>query len=216
MSIMKGLFAKKSIHDLREEASNKKEGLQRTLTGLDLISMGIGVIVGAGVFVLVGQAAAQYAGPGVIFSFLIAALICLFAAFCYAEFASLIPIAGGAYSYSYATLGEIVAWTIGWGLTLEYLFAAAAVSVGWSEYLSSFLADFGLVLPAKFASAPLAYSVTEGWMKTGAIINLPAVLLMGFIGVMIAIGIKTASRFNNIIVAIKLTVIILFIICGGR
>jgi len=161
-AMAKGLFAKKSIQDLREEAANKKDGLERSLSGLNLISMGIGAIVGAGVFVLVGQAAAVYAGPAVVLSFLFAALICVFAAFCYAEFASLIPIAGGAYSYSYATLGEIVAWTIGWGLTLEYLFSAATVAVGWSGYLSSFLNDFGVYLPAKFASAPLTYDIVKG------------------------------------------------------
>jgi len=210
----KGLFAKKSIQDLKEEATNKKSGLQRSLTGLNLMSMGIGAIVGAGVFVLVGQAAANFAGPGVVFSFLFAAIICVFAALCYAEFASIIPIAGGPYSYAYATLGEIVAWTIGWGLTLEYLFSAATVAVGWSGYLSSFLSEFGLYLPEKFASSPLAHSVATGWVKTGAILNLPAMLIMGFVGFMIAMGIKAASRFNNIIVVIKLTVILLFIICG--
>ncbi|NGX46917.1 MAG: putative amino acid permease YhdG [Chlamydiae bacterium] len=210
----KGLFAKKSIHDLKEEASNRKDGLDRSLTGLNLMSMGIGAIVGAGVFVLVGQAAAVYAGPAVVFSFLFAAIICVFAALCYAEFASLIPVAGGPYSYAYATLGEIVAWTIGWGLTLEYLFSAATVSVGWSGYLSSFLADFNIFLPEKFASSPLSYDITTGWARTGSILNLPAMLIMGFIGCMISIGIKAASRFNNIVVIIKLTVIVLFIVCG--
>ncbi len=210
----KGLFAKKSIQDLKEEASNKKDGLQRSLTGINLMSMGIGAIVGAGVFVLVGQAAAFYAGPAVVFSFLFAAIICVFAALCYAEFASLIPIAGGPYSYAYATLGEIVAWTIGWGLTLEYLFSSATVSVGWSGYLSSFLAEFGLYLPEKIASSPLAYDVATGWVSTGSVVNLPAMLIMGFIGCMIAVGIKVASTFNNIIVVIKLTVIVLFVILG--
>lgn len=209
----KGLFAKKSISDLKDEAGGK-DGLKRSLTGLNLISMGIGAIIGAGVFVLLGQAAAQYAGPSVVFSFIFAALICVFAAFCYAEFASLIPIAGGPYSYAYATLGEIVAWTIGWGLTLEYLFSAATVAVGWSGYLSSFLAEFNLFLPKAVASSPLAYNVATGWTMTGSFVNLPAVLIMGFIGTMIAIGIKAASRFNNVIVVIKLTVIVLFIACG--
>ncbi len=210
----KGLFVKKSIDDLRDEASGKKGGLSRSLTGMNLMSMGIGAIVGAGVFVLVGQAAAEYAGPGVVFSFILAAIICAFAALCYAEFASLIPIAGGPYSYAYATLGEFAAWTIGWSLSLEYLFSSATVSVGWSGYLSSFLQDFGLYLPAKIASSPLSYSVAEGWAKTGAIINLPAALIMGFIGCMIATGIKAAAKFNNIVVVLKLTVIVLFIICG--
>ncbi len=208
----KGLFAKKSIHDLKEEASSKE--LTRSLSGLNLMSMGIGAIVGAGVFVLVGQAAANFAGPAVVFSFLIGALICTFAALCYAEFASLIPIAGGPYSYAYATLGEFAAWTIGWSLCLEYLFSSATVAVGWSGYLSSFLRDFGLTLPAKIASSPFAYSLTDGWMRTDSVINLPAVLIIGFIGMMIATGIKTAARFNNIMVIIKLVVIVLFIGCG--
>lgn len=208
----KGLFAKKSVSDLKEEAG--KKGLQRSLSGINLISMGIGAIIGAGVFVLLGQAAAQYAGPGVVFSFLFAAIICIFAALCYAEFASLIPIAGGPYSYAYATLGEFVAWTIGWVLTLEYLFSAATVAVGWSGYLSSFLAEFNLFLPKIIASSPLAYNIETGWSLTESFVNLPAVLIMGFIGMMIAIGIEAASRFNNIVVLIKLTVIVLFIVCG--
>lgn len=199
---------------MRDEASEKKGGLERSLTGLNLVTMGIGAIVGAGVFVFVGQAAAQYAGPGVVFSFILAALICVFAALCYAEFASLIPIAGGPYSYAYATLGEFAAWTIGWSLSLEYLFSSAAVSVGWSGYLSSFLNDFGIYLPAKIASSPLAYDIGTGWERTGAVFNVPAALIIGFIGLMIALGIKAANRFNNIIVVIKLTVIVLFIACG--
>ena len=210
----KGLFAKKSIHDLKEDASGKRAGLERSLTGLNIISMGIGAIVGAGVFVLVGQAAAYYAGPGVVFSFLFAALICVFAAFCYAEFASIIPISGGPYSYAYATLGEVVAWTIGWGLTLEYLFSAATVSVGWSGYLSSFLDEFGVKIPAKIASAPFIYDVVHGWTSTGTIMNLHAMLIMGFIGLLIAFGIKAAALYNNIMVIIKLSVIVLFIVCG--
>lgn len=209
----KGLFVKKSVRDLKEEAA-EKGGLQRSLSGINLISMGIGAIIGAGVFVLLGQAAALYAGPAVVFSFIFAALICVFAAFCYAEFASLIPVAGGPYSYAYATLGEIVAWTIGWGLTLEYLFSAATVAVGWSGYLSSFLKEFSVYVPARIASSPLAYDVASGWTATGSILNLPAMLIMGFIGMMIAVGIETASRFNNIIVVLKLAVIVLFIACG--
>jgi len=210
----KGLFAKKSIHDMREEASEKKGGLERTLTGINLTTMGIGAIVGAGVFVLLGQAAVQNAGPSVVFSFIFAAIICVFAALCYAEFASLIPIAGGPYSYAYATLGEFAAWTIGWSLTLEYLFSAATVSVGWSGYLSSFLNDFGIYLPTKIASAPLLYDINTGWVKSGSYFNLPAALIIAFIGGMIALGIKAATRFNNIIVALKLTVIVLFIAIG--
>ncbi|NGX38894.1 MAG: putative amino acid permease YhdG [Chlamydiae bacterium] len=210
----KGLFAKKSIHDLKVEASTKKDGLERSLTGLQLTGMGIGAIIGAGIFVLTGQAAAEFAGPAVVLSFIFAAIICVFAAFCYAEFASLIPVAGGAYSYAYATLGEIVAWTIGWTLTLEYLFSAATVAVGWSGYFVSLLADMGIHLSSKFNGAPLAYDVVGGWASTGAIINVPAVCILGIIGTLIAVGIKTAARINNIIVVIKLGVILLFLVCG--
>jgi APA family basic amino acid/polyamine antiporter len=212
--MIKGLFLKKSIQDLREEASKKKGGLERSLTGFNLVTLGIGVIVGAGVFVIGGQAAAQFAGPAVILSFILAAIICSFAALCYAEFASLIPIAGGPYSYAYATLGEFAAWTIGWCLSLEYLFAAATVSVGWSAYLSSLLNDFGLYLPAKIGGPVFSYDAVKGLARTESFFNLPAALIMAFMGGLVAIGIKTANRFNNIMVVIKLTVIVLFIICG--
>ena len=210
----KGLFAKKNIQDMKHEVSGKKGGLERTLTGINLISMGIGAIVGAGVFVLVGQASAAYAGPAVALSFILAALVCVFAAFCYAELSSTIPISGGPYTYSYATLGEFFAWTIGWTITLQYLVSATTVAVGWSGYLSSFLSDFNIHLPAAIASAPLAYDIETGWAKTGAFVNLPAVLIIGGIGALVAFGIKAATRFNNIIVVTKVTVIVLFIAIG--
>lgn len=211
---MKGLFAKKSLHDLHEEASNKKEGLKRTLTGWNLITLGIGAIIGAGIFVLTGQAASGFAGPGVTISFVFATILCILAAFCYAEFASLIPIAGGPYSYAYATLGEIAAWTIGWVLTLEYLFSAATVAVGWSAYFNSFIHDFGLILPKQISQAPFLYDEVKGWFLSGSFINLPAVLIFGFIGGMIALGINVAAKFNNFVVILKLSVIALFVICG--
>ncbi len=210
---MKRLFLKKSIHDLREEASEKK-GLQRSLSAFNLTTLGIGVLVGAGVFVIGGQAAAQFSGPAVIISFILAAIVSAFAALCYAEFASMIPIAGGPYSYAYATLGEFAAWIIGWCLSLEYLFAAATVSVGWSGYLSSLLNDFGLSLPATINGPVLAYDAATGWSQTGSLFNVPAALIMAAMGLLVAVGIKAANRFNNIMVATKLTVIVLFIVCG--
>lgn len=212
--MIKGLFAKKSIQDLREEAASKQDGLKRSLTGWNLTLLGIGAIIGAGIFVLTGTGAAEYAGPAVVFSFLFAALICVFAAFCYAEFASLIPIAGGPYSYTYATLGEFAAWTMGWVLTFEFLCSAATVAVGWSGYFTSFLSDFGLNLSTVWTSSPLGYDSVQGWYKTGAMLNLPAALLMGFIGVMIAVGIQAAARLNSIMVVIKMVVILLFLGCG--
>lgn len=211
---MKGLFAKKPIKQLLEEAENKKEGLQRRLGAFDLTTMGIGAIIGAGIFVLIGTAAADYAGPGVSLSIVFAALICVLAALCYAEFASMIPIAGSAYSYAYVTLGEFAAWTIGWGLTLEYLFSAATVSVGWSGYFNSVLQDMGISVSQKWSNAPLMYDAVNGWVKSGAIANIPAMALIGFIGIMIAIGIKTAARFNEIMVIIKAILILLFLGCG--
>ncbi|MCE2901193.1 MAG: amino acid permease [Gemmatimonas sp.] len=150
-----GLWSKKSIVELRAQADSAEGGLKRSLGALNLTMLGIGAIIGAGIFVLTGTAAANFAGPGVSLSFVLAGLACLFAGLCYAEFASMIPIAGSAYTYSYATMGEGVAWFIGWNLVLEYLFAAATVSVGWSGYFSAMLASVGVHIPAAFASAPL-------------------------------------------------------------
>lgn len=211
---MKGLFIKKPIHDLLAEAENKKQGLERKLSAMDLTTMGIGAIVGAGIFVLIGQAASDYAGPAVVLSMVLAALVCVFAALCYAEFASLIPIAGSAYSYAYVTMGEFTAWTIGWGLTLEYLFSSATVAVGWSGYFSSFLHDMGITLSDRWSNAPFVYDAALGWMRSGAIVNLPAMVIMGLIGLLIAMGIKTAARFNQVMVITKVAVILLFLGCG--
>ena len=153
-----GLWSRKSITQLMQESEGTGGGptLKRTLTGSNLILLGIGAIIGAGIFVLTGSAAAQYAGPGIVISFIIAGFGCLFAGLCYAEFASMIPIAGSAYTYGYATLGEFIAWIIGWDLILEYLFAASTVAVGWSGYFTAFLSELGLTLPAALAGAPLS------------------------------------------------------------
>ena len=210
----KGLFVKKTIKSLLDEAADSKHGLKRSLGALNLTALGIGAIIGAGIFVLSGQAAAEYAGPGILLSFVFAALICVFAALCYAEFASLIPIAGSAYSYAYVTMGEMTAWIIGWGLTMEYLFSAATVSVGWSGYFVSLLADIGIPVPACVASAPLSYEVISGWKQTGALFNLPAMFIVAVMGALVAVGIKAAASFNNVMVVIKMSVIVLFIGCG--
>jgi APA family basic amino acid/polyamine antiporter len=210
----KQLFLKKSIRTLLSEASSNKAGLKKTLGPWSLLALGIGAIIGAGIFVLSGEAAAQYAGPAISISFILAAIICVFAALCYAEFASLIPIAGSAYSYAYVTMGELIAWIIGWGLTLEYLFSAATVAVGWSGYFTSIMADMGLVLPETFVTAPLSYSVVEGWSMTGSFINLPAVIITLLMGVLVATGVKAAASFNNVMVFIKLLVIAVFIGLG--
>ena len=210
----KGLLAKKSIGTLLKESSDAKHGLKRALGPLNLTAMGVGAVIGAGLFVLTGEVAAKFAGPGLILSFIIAAIICVFAALCYAEFASLIPIAGSAYTYAYVTMGEFFAWIIGLALTLQYLFSFSTVAVGWASYLKSLLADFGIAIPSFFSQAPLSYETGMGWMTTGSIINLPALIIVGLIGLLVSVGVKTASFLNNILVFVKIGVILLFILCG--
>ncbi len=209
------LLAKKSLEDLSREAFETTHGLKRVLGPLDLIFLGIGAIVGAGIFVITGHAAAQYAGPAVTLSFVLAALTCSFAGLCYAEFASLIPIAGSAYTYAYATLGEFFAWVIGWDLILEYSLGATAVSIGWSGYVVSFLKDFGIHFPDKLAAAPFAFDPqTHTWTATGAIFNLPAFFVIAFITTLLVIGIKESATVNVIIVFLKISVILIFIGAG--
>src|SRR5450759_1128798 len=153
-----GLWSRKSIDALQSEAAVEgQHSLKRVLGATNLITLGIGAIIGAGIFVLTGQAAAQYAGPAIVLSFIVSGLGCVFAGLCYAEFASMIPMAGSADTYSYATLGEFIAWIIGWDLILEYLFGAATVAVGWSGYFSAFMDQIGLHMPAAFTSAPYQY-----------------------------------------------------------
>ncbi len=208
---MKTIWSKKSIAKIIESDSEGHQ-LNRTLSRSNLVLLGVGGIIGAGIFVLTGQAAASYAGPAVVLSFIVAGLACAFAGLAYAEFASMIPISGSAYSYAYATLGEFIAWIIGWDLILEYLFGASTVAVGWSGYLVSFLKDFNIVLPAGLTNAPLSYDViTHSWNTTGAFVNLPAVFIVALMSTLLVIGIKESANFNNIIVLIKIVVIFLFI-----
>jgi APA family basic amino acid/polyamine antiporter len=210
----KPLFATKSFEQLRNEASETEHGLKRALGPLNLTTLGVGAIIGAGIFVLTGQAAAQYAGPAIVLSFVISGLGCAFAGLCYAEFASMIPIAGSAYTYAYATLGELFAWIIGWDLILEYLFGASTVAVGWSGYVVSFFKDFGIIIPASLSSAPIVYTAGTGWQMTGAILNLPAMFIIAVVTVLLVVGIKESAGFNNIIVIIKVAVILLFVVFG--
>ncbi|CAG1773185.1 putative amino acid permease YhdG [uncultured bacterium] len=209
--LKRGIFRRKSIEALTAERSGGEKGLKRVLAPSGLVSLGIGGIIGAGIFVLTGQAAAQYAGPAIVLSFIVSGMVCVFAGLCYAELASMIPVAGSAYTYSYATLGELFAWIIGWDLILEYLFGAATVAVGWSGYVVSFLRDYGLVVPAYLSSAPLVHDPQLGWQLTGALINLPAVLIVGAVTTLLTIGIRESSIFNNAIVVLKLSVLLLFI-----
>ena len=215
---MTNIWARKSTEELAREADYADAGgevrpLRRTLSALNLVALGVGGIIGAGIFVLTGHAAAANAGPAVTLSFLLGAVACAFAGLCYAEMSSTVPISGSAYTYAYATLGELVAWIIGWDLILEYAVGAITVAIGWSGYVVSFARDFGLDLPARFASAPLAYdSASHTWSATGAVVNLPAVAVIVAITSLLVVGIRESARFNNIIVAVTLTVIVLFIV----
>jgi APA family basic amino acid/polyamine antiporter len=194
------------------EGEGEAVTLRRSLGALNLTLLGIGAIIGAGIFVLTGSAAAQYAGPSIVLSFLLAGVGCLVAGLCYAEFASMIPIAGSAYTYGYATLGEFIAWIIGWDLILEYLFAASTVSVGWSGYFVSFVRDYTpFDIPAALSQAPLRS--TGGWHveATGALINLPAVLLVGMLTTLLVFGIQSSARLNNVIVFVKVAIVFLVI-----
>jgi len=203
------LFKTKPMEVLQAESSNE-QGLRRTLGKFNLIALGIGAVIGAGIFVLTGQAAAQYAGPAVSVSFVVAALACAFAGICYAEFAAMIPIAGSAYTYAYATMGRIVAWIIGWALVLEYLFSGATVAVGWSGYVVNLFDSLGIHIPEQLSSAPIDSNLN----LTGAIFNFPAVFIVLVITILLYRGIKESANFNNVVVIIKLTVIFLFIVFG--
>ncbi|HXI97447.1 MAG TPA: amino acid permease [Gemmatimonadaceae bacterium] len=221
-----GLWTKKSIAVLQAEAAGEstEHTLRRALGALNLTTLGIGAIIGAGIFVLTGTAAAKFAGPAIVLSFIVSGFGCLFAGLCYAEFASMIPIAGSAYTYGYATLGEFVAWIIGWDLILEYLFGASTVAVGWSGYFTAFVAQMGIKMPTAFTSSPYYYAdanefdpVTKvllhpaGFSHTGAVVNLPAIILIGLMSTLLVIGIKESARFNNFIVILKLTIVLLVI-----
>jgi APA family basic amino acid/polyamine antiporter len=211
--IIMSLFRIKSLNKLMAESTDSANGLKRTLTANNLIALGIGAIIGTGVFVLTGTAAANHAGPALVLSFILSGLGCAFAGLCYAEFASMIPIAGSAYTYSYATLGEFIAWIIGWDLILEYLFGAATVAVGWSGYVVSFLESFNIHIPPALCSAPLTHDLT-GWHSTGAILNFPAMIIIAVMTWLLVVGIKESSRFNSFIVVVKIIIILLFIFFG--
>jgi basic amino acid/polyamine antiporter, APA family len=221
------LWATKSIAVLRAEAeATGDRSLKRALTGLNLTMLGIGAIIGAGIFVLTGIAAALHAGPAVTLSFVFAAVACGLAGLCYAEMASTVPVAGSAYTYSYATMGEFFAWIIGWDLVLEYAMGAATVGVGWSGYFVSLLDVFGLHLPAAVTSAPLrwcnsadvansvASCAQEGWNRTGSLFNLPAMVIVLLATTVLVIGIRESAKVNNLIVYLKVAVVLLFILFG--
>jgi basic amino acid/polyamine antiporter, APA family len=205
------LFKTKSVDTILKESPDETNKLKRTLGPFNLTALGIGAIIGAGIFVLTGQAAAQYAGPAIVISFIVAGIACTFAGLCYAELASMIPVAGSAYTYAYASLGEFIAWIIGWDLILEYLFAASTVAVGWSGYVVSFFKDFGITIPSSISKAPFEHNIDTGWQATGSFINFPAMFVVIIITTLLLIGIRESAKINNIIVLIKVTVILLFI-----
>jgi APA family basic amino acid/polyamine antiporter len=208
-----GIGSKKSLEALNREANADGHGsLKRVLSAANLTMLGIGCVIGAGIFVITGTAAARYAGPSIVLSFVLAGLGCLFAALCYSELASMIPVAGSAYTYAYATLGELVAWIIGWDLILEYLFGAATVAVGWSGYLTAFLSELGIHLPTAFTQAPLTVQGAHDIVvNPGGILNVPAVLIVCLMSALLIIGIHESARFNNIIVVLKVAIILLVI-----
>lgn len=235
-----GLWSTKNLTELMAEAEGGggEPTLKRTLGALNLTLLGIGAIIGAGIFVLTGTAAAQYAGPAIVYSFIMAGFACGFAGLCYAEFASMIPIAGSAYTYGYATLGELVAWIIGWDLILEYLFAASTVAVGWSGYFTEFMAQLGLRIPHQFTSAPFTVEGTHTLVRsmlcvdpatntlvTGAcdltkytqvagVLNVPALALVAILTTLLVIGIQESATLNNIAVFIKIAIVLLVIAFG--
>ncbi len=189
--------------------------LKRTLSATSLMALGIGNIIGAGIFVLTGRAAAAHAGPAISLSFVISGIACAFAGLCYAEMASSVPIAGSAYTYAYATMGEIIAWIIGWDLLLEYALGAATVAIGWSGYVVSFLRNFGIVVPDMLSAAPFSFDPAHGeWQRTTALVNVPAMLVTAIASMLLIVGIRESARVNNIIVAIKVGIVVIFILAS--
>jgi basic amino acid/polyamine antiporter, APA family len=210
--MLQQLFAKKSIAQIQSDAKN--HSLKRSLGKWNLVSLGIGCIIGAGIFVMTGTAAANHAGPAIILSFVFAGLACAFAGLCYAELASVLPVSGSAYTYAYVTLGEVFAWTMGWLLVLEYGLAASTVAVGWSGYVVSFLKDFGIIIPPTLSAATGSMVTLADGSQVAATFNLPAFLGVAAVSVLLMFGVKESASVNNVIVAIKLAVILAFIGIG--
>ena len=210
-----GAWSRKSIDTLRAEAhGGDTPALRRSLGILNLTAFGVGNTVGAGIFVLTGTVAALNAGPAVTLCFLLASIACFFAGLCYAEYASMVPVAGSAYSYAYATFGELVAWIIGWCIMFEYLFSASLVAISWSGYVTSALGDLGLHIPAVLANAPLRADATDHIIRTGAWINLPAVLVTLACTALLIAGTQKSAMVNSVIVVAKvLAILVLVVAC---
>ena len=211
------LFRKKSLDGLMAQAADSEKGLKRTLGAGSLIALGIGAIIGAGLFVRTAAAAGQHAGPAVTLSFIVAAIGCAFAGLCYAEFASMIPIAGSAYTYAYATMGELVAWIIGWALILEYALGAATVSIAWSEFLNKLLSQFNLgSIPYEWCHSPFEKALDTANVMHYGIVNVPALFILFLLSLLLIKGTQESAFVNGIIVFIKVAIVIVFIIVGWK
>src|SRR5262245_29563912 len=213
---MSGLWLTKPIDQLMRETDDGEKSLRRTLGPINLVALGIGAIIGAGLFVRTANAAAYHAGPSVVLAFVVAGIGCAFAGLCYAEMASMIPIAGSAYTYSYATLGEFLAWIIGWDLILEYALGAATVSVGWAGLVMSFLAQFGIGIPVQWTIGPFQTATLADGTVVQGIFNLPAFLIVLVITGILIVGVRESANVNSLIVAIKVVVVVTLIILGVR
>lgn len=209
------LFATKPLSQLLDEMKGE-ERLRRVLGPVQLSALGVGAIIGAGIFVATGSAAHNVAGPALMLSYVVAGVTCIFAALCYAEFASMVPVAGSAYTYAYATLGELVAWIMGWDLVLEYAVGSATVANGWSGYFQSVLAKFGLHLPASLAGPPIVYDAATGhFVQTAGLVNLPAVLVVAVVTAVLVKGIQESASFNAAMVGLKLAAVLFVIMVGA-
>src|SRR5437762_4831497 len=209
------LFAKKPVQLLLEEMEGENR-LRRILGPVQLSALGIGAIIGTGIFVLTGVAAHDKTGPALILSFVVAGLACIFAALCYAEFASMVPVAGSAYTYAYATLGELFAWIVGWDLILEYAVASATVAHGWSHYFQDFIGIFGLKLPFVLTNAPFDFNPATGALNaTGKLIDFPALVITAMVTAILVKGIRESASFNAAMVAIKVAVVLVVIAFGA-
>ena len=206
------LFTRKSVAELRLEAD--KSTLRRSLGRLNLTALGVGSIIGTGIFVLTGTAASQNAGPALVISMVIAGVACAFAGLCYAELASMIPVAGSAYTYAYATVGEVFAWIVGWDLILEYALSMSTIAVGWSGYFVSLMRDLGWVVPAEFTASPGVAVAVAGGGTIGGVFNLPAAVIVLLVSVLLVIGIRESANTNTILVLIKIVVLVIFVGAG--
>src|SRR5471030_2739942 len=207
-------MARKSVADIVKSAEGGERPLAKTLGALSITAMGIGAIIGAGIFVLTGTAAAQFAGPAIILSFILGGIACAFVGLCYSELAAMLPVCGSSYTYTYATLGEVFSWIIGWDLILEYAMGAATVAVGWSGYVVSLLRNLGISIPPQLAAAPGTMVKLADGTSVAGMVNLPAVFIVAALTLLLVMGTKDSARLNNIMVAIKLFVVVAFLALG--